>query len=432
MKRFDHRARVSASLNNRTLDTIGKLQAFKCSAWGSSYHAGTVYQALTGAGLAYLSSDVVDEPGVGWYIDPATQPSWTIGYGQIINAYENASVYRRDNPITPNVTGAQLLLNGSGLKSPPVVFDTGAGPVYSDRLRTAPYDEDPGSTIITLSPDNWTYPGGYDSEGRPWAVNPANVTRDTPHWQYCDAPEMWFGWYPCVPSPIPTYGVSGGCTVLTPGHPTYGYEYGAHIHAVADTIGLPMELQVGPVCRIAEAWAELSFTGATAERRVFSRPSYGDTGVTTVTTDNVPMAMVLLAGATTYHGEESVPYTTWEPVANAPAGTYEQGKTVVVNVAELLQKMIDLQGSAYDSFALLPSVGVEFLGGPNSGALRGLLGPEPEIAYDATAQEWFVTSCEYTSLAWETYALTAPVVTAIWPDSVIGRHVVPLAWPVMD
>ena len=431
MKRFDHRARVSASLYNRTLETIGKLQTFKSSAWGSSYGSGLACHFAV-MGLGYLTSHVVDDPVAGWMIPRGTKPVWTGGsYGIIQAAFSDASVIRTDNPYTPDVTGQQLMLNGSSLRDPAVVFDPGAGAIFSDRLKTAPYDEDPDAVPITETPvDNWTYPGGYDSQGRPWAVNPSRVTRDTPYWQYMDQPDCAYDWWPAVtPIGATGNGVHGGLYV--------GGGWEGYVHMTVTPIGLPMELQVGPECRIESAKCELSFSGAAVEHRVFEAASKEEEvevllsgGV--LTTDNVPLALVLLAGKTRYYGEESAPLTHWEPVGNWPAGTFTAGKTVVVDVTGPLQTMMDLSASDYDSFAIAPSVGVEFLGTSNAAGLKGIMGDEPELAWDEDAQAWYISNTTFRSISWDSYSLSGPVVNAIWPDSVIGRHVLPLQWPPMD
>ena len=430
VKKFHHRAVPSSSLLNRTLDSVKKLMTFHCSAWGQSYGGGLVYQQIHGEGLNYLESDVVDEPGVGWHIPRGTRPSWSCPYTSIMAVHSNASVYRTNmNTLTPAVTGSQLLLNGSSLKAPVCILAE-PGYVKSDRLRI----EDPGSELITLEPDNWGTPGrGVDSMGQPWASNPASGQLDTPHWKYCVAPEMRFSWWPAVgPEDGAGYGVAGGCdSPIEPEWPNYGLSRNAAIHAIAMPIGLPMELQIGATPRVVAAKCEMSLTGGTAVRRVFSRPTYNDVAVVTETTDNVPIGMALMAGITQFYGEENVPYTHWDVVGNAPAGTYADGKTVVVDVATLLQKMLDLQSSAYDSFALLPSVGVEFLGGPNASAMRGLLGDEPGMAWDEDAGEWFVTDAVHTSLSWTGYGLSPPVVTIELPDSELERCVVARPWPSM-
>ena len=426
---MDPRSRVPARLHNRVLDWCGKLQTFQCSAWGESYGGGLAYHAAA-MGLGYLTSHVEDDPAAGWMIPHGTKPVWTGGsYGTIQAAFSNASVIRTDNPYTPNVTGQQLMLNGSGLRTPPVVFDPGAGAIFSDRLKTAPYDEDPDAVPITETPvDNWTYPGGYDSRGVPWAVNPSRVTRDTPYWQYMDVPDTLYMWWPArTPVGFSGNGISGGF------HPLGGW-FGT-IHMTVTPIGLPMELQVGPECRIEAAKAELSFSGASVYQLTIdcnSRAEYYSMTGWVETEDNMALAMVLLAGKTRYYGEENAPLTHWEPVGNWPAGTFTAGKTVVVDVTGPLQTMMDLSASDYDSFAIAPSVGVEFLGGANNSAIKGLMGPEPTLAWDEDAQAWYISHATFRSILWDSYSLSAPVVRAIWPDSVIGRHVLPMQWPVMD
>ena len=425
MKRFDHRARVSASLYNRTLQTIGKLQTFKCSEWGSSYHGGLVYHNARLGVWGFLESDVVDTPGIGWNIPAGTKPSFTVPYWRIMQAHENASVYRtNENTITPAVTGSQLLLNGSSLKEPVCVYDSSVGYVKSDRLRL----EDPGSELITLSPDNWGTPGrGVDSMGTPWAVNPAGGVLDTPHWQYCVAPEIIYDWYPAVlPIGFTGFEVWGGYDI--------GGEFGrqAGIHAIAASIGLPIELQIGPKCRIAEAKCELSVIDPEIYHVTFTATSRTDPGTIVVETTAMPIALVLLGGMTTFHGEENVPYTTWDVLCNAPGGTLESGKSVVVDVTNVLQTMLD--NDTYDSFALLPSVGVEFLGGANNSAIKGLMGPEPTLEWDDRegVKSWYISHSEFKRLRCTGYGLSAPVVTVEWPASVLGRHVLPLQWPPMD
>ena len=444
MKRMNQLAWPSASSVNRVLDAAGKLQTFHCGAWGESYGSGLVYHNAT-MGLGHLTSQVVDSPAGGWEIPFGTKPVWGGGtYRTVMQAYENASVMRVDRPIPAGLTGKQFLLNGSSLRAvkaggeddeeapmaPGVVRDASVGHVYSDRLRTAPYDEDPGSTIITFSPDNWAYPGGRDRNGRPWAQNPnEGVSLDTPYWNFVDAPDALYMWWPAVfPIGHTTQQVSGGFDPIGGWH---GY-----IHANIAPIGIPMVLQVGPRCRVTSAKSELSFVGGSFYQLAIdcgSAQDYRDHVGWVVTTLDIDIAMVLLAGKTAFYGEENEAITHWHPVGNFPAGVATDGKTSVVDVTEPLKVMMDLSdGGEYDSFGILPSVGVEFLGGANAGALKGLMGAEPELSWDEGERVWYISKALLQTISWTSYAISAPVVTALWPDSVKGRSVPARALPVMD
>ena len=113
------------------------------------------------------------------------------------------------------------------------------------------------------------------------------------------------------------------------------------------------------------------------------------------------------------------------------AGTLESGKTAVVDVTAPLQTMLDRSGE-FDTFGMLPGVGVEFVGGANAHGIRGLLGDEPEMEWDASAQTWFIKRGVWRTLQWSGYSLGAPVVEVELPEDELGRCVVPVGWPPMD
>ena len=417
MRRFQARALPHGGFWNRTVRAVGKLMTFECGSWGpGGYGGGLAYHVVGPAIPSYLTGDVVDDPLAGWMIPHTTKPTWTNGYGAVMGAFSDASVIRQNNPLLPHVTGADFLLNRSGLKDPAVVMDPGVGPVFGDRLRS----EDPDSEEVTADPDNWDYPGGYDSQGRPWAQNPDAPALDTPYWKYCDAQELMYRWYPAFTPSLMVQTVWGG----------YDYLVGwwAGIHCNVAGIGIPIELQIGATPRVVRAKCELGMSMAEARTVTITATSASDPGTITEDTAALSVSMVLLGGRTRI--VEGVPVTGWSVLGSWPAGTYTNGKTCVVDVAGPLQTMIDRSGE-FDTFGMMPGVGLEFLGGSNTEGIRGLLGPEPEMEWDASAQTWFIKRGVWRTLEWSGYSLGAPVVEVELPASELDRCVVARPWPSM-
>ena len=424
VRKFHHRAVPSSSLVNRSLDSVKKLMTFQCSQWGESYASGLVYHQVSGAGLSYVEGDVVDDGG--WKIPVGTKPVWTCPYDMIPYRYQIASVLRtNEGTLTPSVTGAQLMLRGSGLKNPAAVNGGTGGWLYGDRLHA----EDPQQDYITTTPydpinnihGDWPYPGGKSQDGVSWFADNPQISVDSPYWDYPLTPDMAYSWYPALtPLGGMPQGVWGGLDLGA------AVEYGAGILAVGGQIGLPMELQIGATARVLSAYSELSFTGAAFRRVTYTAVSATDPDpVRTAETDNVPFGMTLLAGQT----RNGV--THWDVTGTAVAGTYRAGKSMVVDITALVQRMLELQSSPYDSFCLLPSIAVEALDGPNPNMMEQLLKPDPVLSWDAAAQAWYVSWAQYQQLTWEGFVLKPPVVTVALPESEADRAVLPQPFPPM-
>jgi hypothetical protein len=344
MRRFDHRAIPSASLINRSLDATAKLFTFQCGAWGNSYSSAAIYHAVSG-GLGHIEGDVYDTPS-GWST-AGIEPVFTAGYNTVVAAYQKASVLRTLNdPPWPSVSGEDFLLRRSPLKDPAAIpsgAPAPAGYLYGDKLLA----EDDTQELVTTTPTdpitgkqgNWPYPGGKSADGVSWFADNPNVSLDSPYWQYPARAELGYLWAPVDSPGGATPQIWGGCKRMPGGV----FEYGAGIVAPAGHIGLPLELQIGALPTIVSAKCEIILTDAAYSRKVWEQADAASDPTLTETTTGITMGVVLLAGKTRSG------WTKWEVVEAQSGGTYTDGKTSVVDCTAIIQAMVSLAASDYDS-----------------------------------------------------------------------------------
>ena len=123
----------------------------------------------------------------------------------------------------------------------------------------------------------------------------------------------------------------------------------------------------------------------------------------------------------------------WEPVGGGVSGGFDgaESKTRVVDATDLANRMLALRPTTYHGLALIPS-GVADLTGITSArdALRALC-PTPVVSWDATLEQWYVSSAQQNTLTWDAAVISNLYVEFRYPSGEDGCCTIPQHWPPM-
>lgn len=418
LKRGEIRSRVSASLQNRTIDGLQVMNRH-VTRWGGGGGALRIYHSMCSGFLQKQSA--VSCSGGAWVIDP--EEPWQVPGVQpsfVNKAYELASIYRKDNPGEyQGLAGKDLLYanqtNPYGcVGSDPWVW--GAQTLY----------ENPSATPIT---DDWHDPGDFCGT-EPWAGNP-NVpeSMDDPGWRLSDGAEQWdYEWFPLVDPGAPAANiVVGGLSV--------GNRVGGTITHTINCEGLPLGLPEfvkncprGTVIHEALQEVVLGTTTWTVYK-VEAANATDPVTVTTYPTTTGAFNLILM-------GEQRVgSHQHWAPLGGGVGGTGVSGHSAVVDATALVRRVLEVSGKGagantpYAHFSLLPATVANLADTTDArGVLRGLAAI-PTLAYDSVAITWYPAYQEFRKLQWATPAMGNLVLTFSYPAGEVQRCVIPDFWP---